>query len=390
MRVYLDHSATTPVHPEVTKVVSEYLTEKFGNPSSVHVFGREIKKAIEDARAQVADLIGARPEEIIFTSGGTEADNMAIIGAAMANQKNGKHIITSGIEHHAVTEPCEYLAKQGFEVTLLPVDKDGLVSLEELKDAVREDTILISIMHVNNEVGTIQPIKEIGEFAKEKGIVFHTDAVQSFGKLPIDVNELNVDLLSASAHKIYGPKGIGCLYVRKGTKLQRITHGGGQERRRRPGTENVPGIVGFGKASELAKESMESENKRLTYLRDKLMKGIEERIDHIKLNGCRENRIANNVNFSFYFIEGEALLLSMDMKGIGASSGSACVSGSLKPSHVLLEMGLSHEIAHGSLRLTLGKDNTEEEIDYVIEELPKIIDRLRSMSPLYDAHKHKR
>jgi len=382
-RVYLDHSATTPVHREVAEVMLEYMTGKFGNPSSVHSFGREVKKAMEDARAQVAALMGAKPEEIVFTSGGTEADNMAIIGGALANRKKGNHIITSAIEHHAVVDSCHYLEKQGFKVTYLPVDDEGIVQVEDVAQAITPETILITIMHANNEVGTIQPLGEIGLLAKEKGIIFHTDAVQSLGKIPVDVNELQVDLLSGSAHKLYGPKGIGCLYVRKGTKLERLSHGGGQERRRRAGTENVPGIVGFGKAAQLAKDHLPAETERLTKLRDKMIAGIEANVEHVKLNGHREKRVPGNVNFSFLFIEGESLLLSLDMKGIGASSGSACTSGSLDPSHVLLAMGLSHETAHGSLRLTLGKDNTEEEIDYVLQELPPIILRLRAMSPLY-------
>jgi cysteine desulfurase len=365
----------------------EYLTGKFGNPSSVHSFGREVKKAMEDARAQVAALIGAKPDEIVFTSGGTEADNLAIIGAALANRKKGNHIITSAIEHHAVLDSCHYLEKQGFKVTYLPVDEDGLVQVDDVAQAVTNDTILITIMHANNEVGTIQPLREIGHLAKEKGVIFHTDAVQTLGKIPVDVNELQVDLLSGSAHKLYGPKGIGCLYVRKGTKLERLSHGGGQERRRRAGTENVPGIVGFGKAAQLAKDHMPAEMERLTKLRDKIIAGIEERVEYVKLNGHREKRVPGNVNFSFLFIEGESLLLSLDMKGIGASSGSACTSGSLDPSHVLLAMGLSHEVAHGSLRLTLGKDNTDEEIDYLLLELPPIIERLRAMSPLYQHQK---
>lgn len=385
MRVYLDHSATTPVHQEVASMMMTYMTDKFGNPSSVHSFGREVKKAMEKARGQMASLINANPEEIVFTSGGTEADNMAIIGTALAYKNKGNHIITTNIEHHAITDSCAYLAKQGFKVTYLPVDENGLIKVEDVINAITDETILISIMHVNNEVGTIQPIKEIGQIAKEKKIKFHTDAVQSVGKIPVDVNELNVDLLSASSHKIYGPKGVGCLYVRKGTRLERLSHGGGQERNRRAGTENTIGIIGFGKAAQLAKENLQIEMDRLTQLRDKLIAGIEEKIDHIKLNGHRQQRVPGNVNISFLFVEGESLLLSLDMKGIAASSGSACTSGSLDPSHVLLAMGLSHEVAHGSLRMTLGKDNTQEQIDYVLEELPAIIERLRAMSPLYQS-----
>mgnify|MGYP000161836876 CR=1 FL=1 len=386
-KVYLDHSATTPVRPEVVEVMNQYLTNNFGNASSVHSFGREARKGLETAREQIANLIKAQPEEIFFTSGGTEADNMAIIGTAFANQKKGKHIITTQIEHHAVLETCHHLEKLGFEVTYLPVDKNALVSVEKVKEAIRDDTILISMMHANNEVGTIQPVKEVGALAKEKGIVFHVDAVQSFGKLPIDVNEMNIDLLSASSHKIYGPKGIGCLFLRKGTKVEPLMFGGAQERKRRPGTENVPAIVGFGLAAELAGKEMAQENERLTKLRDKLIQGILEKIPHVQLNGHPTQRLANNVNVSFYYVEGESLLLMLDMKGIAASSGSACTSGSLDPSHVLLAMGISHEIAHGSLRMTLGKVNTEEDIDYCLEVLPDIVAKLRSMSPLYNSGK---
>ncbi|WP_297198921.1 cysteine desulfurase NifS [Thermanaeromonas sp.] len=382
-KVYLDHSATTPVRPEVLEEMLPYLKEEFGNPSSLYSWGRQAKKAIEEARARVAGLIGAQPEEIVFTSGGTEADNMALIGVAYANQKKGKHIITSSIEHHAVLDTAQYLQRQGFKVTFLPVTPEGLVRVEDVEEAITDETILISIMHVNNEVGTIQPIQEIGKLARERGIIFHTDAVQSVGKIPVNVDELNVDLLSASAHKIYGPKGVGCLYIRKGTRIQPLLHGGGQERKRRAGTENVPGIVGFGKAAELAGQELESEGKRLKALRDKLIDGVLERIDHVQLNGDRERRSPINANFSFKYVEGESILLSLDMKGIAASSGSACTSGSLDPSHVLLAMGIPHEVAHGSVRMTLGRDNTEEDIDYVLEVLPEIIERLRAMSPLY-------
>lgn len=383
-RVYLDHSATTPVDPEVAELMLNYYTTKFGNPSSIHSFGREAKKALEDARAQVAALIGARPEEIVFTSGGTEADNMAVIGTALANQKKGKHIITSAIEHHAVLETCEYLEKQGFSVTFLPVDEHGMVKIEDVAAALTPETILVSIMHINNEVGTIQPIAEIGQLLKGKGIVFHTDAVQSLGKVPVNVDELGVNLLTASAHKIYGPKGVGCLYIRKGTRVQALAHGGGQERKRRSGTENTPGIIGFGKACELAGQRMEEDNARILDLRNRLMKGLLEGFEHVKLNGHPVNRVPTNVNVSFEYIEGESLLLSLDMVGIAASSGSACTSGSLDPSHVLLAMGICHEIAHGSLRLTLGRHNTVEDVDYVLGVLPGIVDRLRAMSPLYD------
>ncbi|MDN5323181.1 MAG: cysteine desulfurase [Clostridia bacterium] len=389
-RVYMDHSATTPVRPEVAQVVTKYFTETFGNASSVHAFGREARKGVETAREQIANLIKAKPEEIFFTSGGTEADNMAIIGTALANKDKGKHIITTQIEHHAVLDTCKYLEKQGFEVTYLPVDAEAMLDMETLKKAIRKDTILITIMHVNNEVGTILPIKEIGAIAKENNILFHVDAVQSFGKLPINVNQMNIDMLSASGHKIYAPKGIGCLFLRKGTKLSPIMFGGAQERKRRPGTENVPGIVGFGLAAELAGKEMEEENKRLTKLRDKLIDGILEKIPESQLNGHRTQRLPGNVNVSLRYIEGESLLLMLDLKGIAASSGSACTSGSLDPSHVLMAMGICHEIAHGSLRLTLGKINTEEDIDYVLEVLPEIVEKLREMSPLYNSIKLER
>lgn len=390
-RVYLDHSATTPVDPEVAQLVMTYYTEKYGNPSSVHGFGQEAKEGLEKAREQVAALIGAQPSEITFTSGGTEADNMAIFGTAEAQKKKGKHIITSAVEHHAVLEACEYLEKNGYDLTIIPVDEEGFVNPQDVEKAIRPDTILISIMHANNEVGTIQPIAEIGKIAKEKGVTFHVDAVQSLSKVPIDVKAMNIDLLTISSHKIYGPKGVGALYIRKGVRLSPRVYGGGQEKKRRSGTENLPGIVGFGKACELAGERMNAEIERLKVLRDKLMDGIIERIDYVKVNGPRgDKRLANNVNVSIQFVEGESLLLSLDMMGIAASSGSACTSGSLDPSHVLLAMGLKHEIAHGSLRFSLGKQNTEEDIDYVLEQLPKIVERLRMMSPLYDKLLHEK
>lgn len=389
-RVYLDHSATTPVDPEVAQLMMTYYTEKYGNPSSVHTFGQEAKEGLEIAREQVAALIGAQASEITFTSGGTEADNLAILGTADAQVKKGKHIITSAIEHHAVLETCEYLEKKGYDLTVIPVDEEGFVDPQAVAQAIRPDTILISIMHANNEVGTIQPIAEIGRIAKEKGVTFHVDAVQSLGKLPIDVKAMNIDLLSISSHKIYGPKGVGALYIRKGVKLTPRVHGGGQEKKRRSGTENLPGIVGFGKACELAGQRMEEEEKKLIVLRDKLFEGILERVDYVKVNGPRgDKRLPNNVNVSVQYVEGESLLLSLDMVGIAASSGSACTSGSLDPSHVLLAMGLKHEIAHGSLRFSLGRQNTEEDINYVIEQLPKIVERLRAMSPLYDELMHK-
>lgn len=384
-RVYLDHSATTPVDPEVAAIMMTYYTEKYGNPSSVHAFGREAKQALEQARNQVAELIGAESREITFTSGGTEADNLAILGTAQALREKGKHIITSCIEHHAVLETCEYLEKNGFDLTVIPVDEEGVISVDAVKKAIRPDTILITIMHANNEVGSIQPIAEIGKLAKEHGIVFHVDAVQSLGKIPINVEEMKVDLLTVSSHKIYGPKGVGALYVRKGVRLVPLVYGGGQERKRRSGTENTPGIIGFGKACELAGKRMAEDAEKQRKLRDKLMNGIVERIEYVKVNGpAGEKRLPNNVNISIRYVEGESLLLSLDMLGIAASSGSACTSGSLDPSHVLLGMGLVHEIAHGSLRFSLGRQNTEEDIDYVLEQLPKIVERLRMMSPLYD------
>lgn len=382
-KVYLDHSATTRTDEDVARSMVEYMTDLYGNPSSVHSFGRATRKAVEEAREKIARAIGAEPNEIIFTSGGTEADNLAIRGVAYANKKRGNHIITSSIEHHAVLDSCKSLEREGFQVTYVPVDEEGLIKLEELKKAITDQTILISVMHANNEIGTIQPIREIGALAKEKGIYFHSDTVQSLGKIPVNVNDLNIDLLAVSAHKFYGPKGIGCMYMRKGVRLLPITFGGAQERKRRPGTENVPGIVGFGIAVEKAVSLLDEQIPYQTRLRDRLISGIKEKIDYVQLNGHPTQRLPNNVNLSFRFIEGESLLLSLDMKGIAASSGSACTSGSLDPSHVLLAIGLPHEIAHGSLRMTLGKDNTEEQIDYVIEVLPEIVERLRAMSPLF-------
>lgn len=385
-RIYLDHSATTPVRKEALEAMLPYFSEHFGNPSSIYSFGREAKKAVEEAREKVAKLINARPEEIIFTSGGTEADNYAIIGSTLSLKSKGNHIITSAIEHHAVLDTCKFLEKQGFEVTYLPVYEDGIVRVEDVVNAITDKTILITIMHSNNEIGTIQPIAEIGKVTKEKGILLHTDGVQSVGKIPVDVNELNVNMLSMSSHKIFGPKGIGCLYVRRGTRLSNISFGGGQERKRRPGTENVPAIVGFGVAAELASIEMTEEIARLTKLRNMLIDGVLAKISKVILNGSLENRLPGNANFSFRYVEGESLLLMLDMKGIAASSGSACTSGSLDPSHVLLGLGLSHEVAHGSLRLTLGKDNTEEDINEVLNILPVIIEKLRAMSPLNECY----
>ncbi|MCL4514644.1 MAG: cysteine desulfurase NifS [Firmicutes bacterium] len=390
-RIYLDHAATTPVAPAVLEAMLPYFTEKFGNPSTLYFYGREAKQAIEDAREKVAAIIGARPQEIIFTGGGSESDNYAIKGAAFANEARGKHVITSAVEHHAVFDTCKFLESRGFEVTYLPVDEDGLVSPDEVAKAIRPDTILITIMHANNEVGTIEPIAEIGRIAREKGVYFHTDAVQTAGALPINVDELKVDLLSMSAHKFYGPKGVGVLYVRRGTKLTPLIHGGGQERKRRAGTENVAEIVGLAKALELAQEGMTARNERLIRLRDRLMNGLLEKIPELKLNGHPTRRLPGNVNVSVLYIEGESMLLNLDFKGIAASSGSACTSGSLEPSHVLLAMGMPHEVAHGSLRLTLGNENTEEDVDYILEVLPGIVEKLRAMSPFYSqAHSQAR
>ena len=383
-RLYMDYSATTPVKQEVVDAMMPYFTETFGNASSFHGFGRDAKNVLDKSRAQVASLINAKPNEIYFTAGGTESDNWAIEGVAFANKAKGNHIITSKIEHHAVLHTCEYLEKHhGFEVTYLDVDAEGRIRVEDVENAIKDNTILITIMFANNEVGTIQPIKEIGEIAKKHKVIFHTDAVQAAGNIHIDVKELNVDLMSMSSHKIYGPKGIGALYIKTGTKLHTFVHGGAQERRRRAGTENIPGIVGYAKACEIAKANMDNHIETLTKLRTKLIDGILEKIPYTKVNGSLEHRLPGNVNFSFEFIEGEGILLMLDMLGIAASSGSACTSGSLDPSHVLMAMGLPHEIAHGSLRLSIGDFTTEEDIDYIIDNLPKIIERLRSMSTLY-------
>lgn len=381
-KIYFDHSATTPVDSDVASLMMEYMTEKFGNPSSIHSFGREVRKSVDEAREKLARLIGANANEIFFTSGGTEADNLALKGIAFANRKKGNHIITTSIEHHAILHTCEYLEKQGFTVTYLPVDENAMVRLEDVEQAITDKTILISVMFANNEVGTIQPIKEIGKLAREKGIYFHTDAVQATGNYPIDVKEYNIDLLTLSGHKFHGPKGIGALFVRRGVKIDAVQHGGGQERSLRAGTENVPGIVGLGKAAEIAMRDMEKKVAHVTALRDKLIKGIMSKVPDVKLNGHPVQRMPGSANFSFMYVEGESLLLNLDLKGIAASSGSACTSGSLDPSHVLLAMGLTHEVAHGSLRISLGRGNTEEEIDYCLEILPEIVERLRSMSPL--------
>lgn len=384
-RVYFDHSATTPVDKTVAETILEHMTEKFGNASSIHRFGREARKAVDEAREKVAALINAEPNEIFFTSGGTEGDNLALKGIAYANRKKGNHIITTAIEHHAILHTCEYLEKHGFSVTYLPVDEYGMVKVEDVAKAITDKTILISVMYANNEVGTIQPIAEIGCIAREKGIYFHTDAVQVAGNYPIDVKASKIDLLTLAGHKFHGPKGVGVLYIRRGVRIEEIQHGGGHERNMRAGTENVPGIVGLGKAAELAKNEMQEKIVRISGLRDRIIKEVMEKIPHTKLNGHPTQRMPGNANFSFHFVEGESLLLNLDLKGIAASSGSACTSGSLDPSHVLLAMGMTHEVAHGSLRITLGRGNTAEEVDYFLELLPEIVQRLRDMSPLYGA-----
>ncbi len=386
-RIYMDHAATTRLTSEALDAMMPYFQEKFGNASSLHTFGRETRGAADNARAQIAEAINTTPEEIIFTSGGTEADNLAIKGIAEANEDKGNHIITSKIEHPAVLNTCKYLAKNGYDVTFLDVDEYGMISLEDLKDSITEKTILISIMFANNEIGTIQPIKQIGEIAREKGIIFHTDAVQAAGSVPIDVEAMNIDVLSASAHKMYGPKGIGMLYVRRGVKIASHMHGGSHEGKKRAGTENVPSIVGFGQAFELAVQNMEENTKNITELRERLIEGIKAEIPNVKLNGHRTKRLPGNVNFCFEFIEGESLILMLDMRGIAASTGSACAAGSLEPSHVLMAIGLKHEIAHGSLRLTLGKSNTKDDVDTVIEQLKDVVGKLREMSPLFAQEK---
>lgn len=382
--IYLDNAATTKTAPEVVDAMLPYFTEFFGNPSSVYSFAAESKKAVADARERIAASLGARANEIYFTAGGSESDNWALKATAEAYADKGKHIITSKIEHHAILHTCEALQKKGYEITYLDVDEDGVVDLNELKKAIREDTILISIMAANNEIGTIQPIAEIGRIARERGVLFHTDAVQAYGHVPIQVDECNIDMLSASGHKLNGPKGVGFLYIRKGIKIRSFIHGGAQERNRRAGTENVTGIVGLGKAVELAFANLEERKQKEIQLRDYLIEKIEKEIPYCRLNGHREQRLSNNVNFSFRFIEGESMLIKLDFAGICASSGSACTSGSLDPSHVLLAIGLPHEIAHGSLRMTVSHENTIEEMDYVVENLKDIIEGLRNMSPLYE------
>ena len=382
--IYLDNAATTKVAGEVVEAMLPYFTENYGNPSSVYSFASQNKEAITTQREIIADALGAKANEIYFTAGGSESDNWALKATADAYKDKGNHIITTKIEHHAILHTTEYLEKNGFEVTYLDVDENGMVRLEDLKAAIRPTTILISIMFANNEIGTIEPIKEIGAIAKEHGILFHTDAVQAFGQVPINVDECNIDMLSASGHKLNGPKGIGFLYIRKGVKIRSFVHGGGQERKRRAGTENVPGIVGIGTATERAIRTMEERTQKEAELRDYLIGRVLAEVPYTKLNGHPEKRLPNNANFSFRFIEGESLLIMLDMKGICASSGSACTSGSLDPSHVLLAIGLPHEIAHGSLRLTLSEETTKEEIDYVVESIKEIVTKLRNMSPLYE------
>lgn len=383
-RIYLDYAATCPTDPEVSKAMEPYFFDKFGNPSSIHAEGQVAKRALEDSRERVAAFLGAKPEEIIFTSGGTESNNFAIEGVAYAQEKKGNHIITTAIEHHAVIEPCKFLEKSGFKVTYVAVDKDGLVSPSDIKKAITDKTILVSVMHANNEIGTIEPIAQIGKITRDAGIYFHTDAVQTTGHIPINVDNLNVDLLSLSAHKFYGPKGVGALYLRKGTRIERFLHGGDQEKGRRASTHNTPGIVGLAKAIELCQQKLENEAAFQITLRDKIIREIKNRIPEVYLNGHPTMRLPNNVNCSIKYIEGESILLNLDMLGIAASTGSACTSTSLEPSHVLLAIGLSHEIAHGSLRLTLGRWTVETDIDYLLEHLPQIVEKLRAMSPLYN------
>lgn len=380
--IYMDHSATTPVDPEVFNVMIPYYNDRYGNASSIHTLGQNARRAVEEGREQMAGLINAAPAEILFTGGGTEADNQAIISFMEANLGKGRHIITSAIEHHAVLDTCRYLESKGFELTILPVTAEGLVEPDVLRSAMRQDTALVSIMHANNEVGTIQPIQELAAIAHEKGAIFHTDAVQTLGKIPVDVREMGIDMLSASSHKLYGPKGVGCLFVKKGIKISSYLHGGGQERKLRAGTENVPGIVGFGKACELAGTQMAERTRFLNRLSSRLQAGILEKIPDTRLTGHPLNRLPGSVSVCFDYVEGESILLLLDSYGIMASSGSACTSGSLDPSHVLLALGLPHETAHGSLRLTLGKDNTSEDVDWVLDVLPGIIGNLRRMSPL--------
>ncbi|TCL58411.1 cysteine desulfurase [Kineothrix alysoides] len=382
--IYLDNAATTKTAPEVVSEMLPYFTENYGNPSSIYSIGGTAKEAVTKVRERIASSLGAKNNEIYFTGGGSESDNWALIATAQAYEAKGKHIITSKIEHHAILHACSYLEKQGYEITYVDVDENGIVKLDELERAIRPDTVLISVMFANNEIGTIQPIKEIGAIAKARGVLFHTDAVQAYAHVPIDVDEMNIDMLSASGHKFHGPKGIGFLYIRTGIKIRSFIHGGQQERGRRAGTENVTGIVGMGKAVELSFSRMEESAAKQKELRDYLIKRIKEEVPYCRLNGDGVRRLPNNVNYSFQFIEGESLLIMLDMKGICASSGSACTSGSLDPSHVLLSIGLPHEIAHGSLRLTVSEENTIEEMDIVIDAIKEIVDKLRKMSPLYE------
>lgn len=382
--IYLDNAATTRVAPEVMEAMTPYFTEYYGNPSSIYSFAGEAGDAVEEARAKIAGILGAKPQEIYFTGGGTESDNWALKATAEAYADKGRHIITSTIEHHAILHTCAYLEKHGYEVTYVGVDENGIIRLDELEAAIRPDTILISVMAANNEIGTIQPLEQIGAIARRHGVFFHTDAVQAFAHIPLHVDEMNIDMLSASGHKINGPKGIGILYIRKGIKSGSFIHGGAQERKRRAGTYNVPGIVGMGKAAELASKNMEERMASESRLRDHLIERVLAEIPYSRLNGDRTKRLPNNANFCFRFIEGESMLIKLDQKGICASSGSACTSGSLDPSHVLLAIGLPHEIAHGSLRLSISQETTMDEIDYTVDELKKIIEQLRSMSPLYE------
>ncbi|MDD1703836.1 MAG: cysteine desulfurase NifS [Methanoregula sp.] len=381
--IYMDHAATTFTRPDVVSAMLPYFTEHFGNPSSVYSIARVTKEAIERSRIQVATALGAEPDEIYFTGGGTESDNWAIKGVALANRKRGNHIITSKIEHHAVLHTCQFLEKEGFEVTYLPVDRNGMVSPEDLEKAITDKTILVTIMYANNEIGTIEPIAELGAIARKHNVYFHTDAVQAIGSVPIDVKAQNIDLLSLSAHKFYGPKGIGALYIKKGVRIENLLHGGGQEKRRRAGTENIPGIVGLGRAIELATADIPGHSARVAAMRDRLVTGILEKIPYARLNGHPEKRLPGNINISFEFIEGESMLIWLDDEGICASTGSACTSGSLEPSHVLLATGLPVEISHGSLRLTLGDANKPGDVDVILDVLPKVVSKLREMSPLY-------
>jgi len=390
-KIYMDHNATAPVHPAVLDAILPYYKDSYGNASSVHTFGREARIAMEKAREKIAEFIGAQPREIIFTSGGTEADNFAIVGTANQNAEKGKHIITTAIEHPAVMNTCKHLETRGFEVTYLGVDRYGIVDMDALREAIRDDTILITIMYANNEIGTVEPMKEIGEIASEKGIILHSDAVQAVGKIPVNVDEAGVDLMSMSAHKLYGPKGVGVLYMRRGTKVEKLMRGGHQERNLRPGTENVPGILGLGKAVEIAASDMKEEGKRLFRITEKLREGLQDQLERVFANSHPTERLPNTMNLSFDYLEGESILLNLDIKGVAVSTGSACTSGSLEPSHVMLALGLPVATAQGAIRFSLGRFNTEADVDYVLEELPPIIKRLRSMSPLYaDAAKDKK